>query len=752
MVTNTWRWAVPEAPRIRGDGFTVQGLFSSFQFRLDSFQRDYSWGREDVKALMDDLTSRFLRQWSPGQERRDVSNFDPYFLGPFVYYRDEGFAALVDGQQRITTIHLLMLHLRRLAIEAERPEYGNDIAALDPLIAGNSYGERAYAINEPERTALLESILDDKPYNLPADASPSVTNLYERSREIAELLPESVRDEALPLFIHWLINQVCLVGIDAIDRSQGWAIFETMNDRGVQLGPADLLKSFLLRRADNVNNRARLGETWRSMLTLLHGSGSQATTRFLQALLVGKYAMDKSDVIDIGISFHGWVQLNAEKRLGLVYPADFARFIECELTIFARRFVTLAAAALQPDQGLELVFYNSVNEIEQMPFLLAVLDPEDTDAQFRDKARLVAAFLDLAYVLQVITNRDDRPNATQPEFLELLRDLRACLDINGLRKLLGNRTAALDTTFSAIRQYGLRADNRAQVRYLLSRLTAFVEVESGRPDEIARYLERSEPFEVEHIWANKFERHQAEVKTEDKFRFQRNRLGALLLLQKSHNASYQAATYEEKIEWYRQQNYLAASLHRVTHQRNRPFTENVAKRHGLEKLFRSFDKFDVPAIEIRQHLYQRLCEIIWAPQRLGFIAPPKAASPERATAEAVSRRTRAHFGAISIARLVAAGALQVGEPLILVYLKLQHTAVVNADGQIELSTGECFDSPSPAGTAVTGKRTINGWSYWKVTREGKAVTLFDVRSAALERGLLDSGDLGTDESGATEQF
>jgi hypothetical protein len=740
---------VPDAP-IRGDGFTVQGLFSTFQFRLDSFQRDYSWAREDVKALIDDLTGQFIRQWSPGQERRDVRNFAPYFLGPFVYYRDDEFAALVDGQQRITTLNLLMLHLRRLAKEAERPEYGNDVGALDPLIAGTSYGERVYAINEPERTDLLESILEDKPYVLPNDASPSVTNLFERSQEIDELLPETIRDEALPLFIHWLLNRVCLVGIDAVDRSQGWAIFETMNDRGVQLGPADLLKSFLLRRADNVNNRARLGDTWRSMLTGLHGSGPQATTRFLQAFLIGKYAMDRADVVDIGISFHGWVQLNAEKRMGLVYPAEFARFVERDLPLHAKRFVTLTAASRHPDQGLEPVFYNGVNEIDQMPFLLSVLDLEDTPAQFRDKAKLVAAFLDLSYVQQVITNRDERPSAATPEFLELLRDLRGCRDIDQLRKLLGNRTADMDTSFSAIRQYGLRPDNRAQVRYLLARLTAFVQAEAGRPDEIARYLYRSEPFEVEHIWANKFERHQVEVKTEDKFRYQRNRLGALLLLQKSHNASYQAATYEEKIEWYRQQNLLAASLHRVTHQRNRPFTENVVKTHGLEKLFRSFDKFDMAAIETRQLLYQKLCEIIWEPQRLGFLAPPTAASPERVVAQAVARRTRAHFGAITVARLVEADVLHVGEQLTLVYRRQQHTAVINADGQIELSTGERFDSPSPAGTAVTAKRTMNGWSYWKVNRNGKAVTLFDVRSGALERGLLESGEPLPDGSSTEE--
>ncbi|MDG4774974.1 DUF262 domain-containing protein [Solwaraspora sp. WMMD792] len=724
-----------DAP-IRGDGFTVQGLFSTFQFKLDSFQREYSWGRQDVKALIDDLASRFLQHWTAGQERRDVRLFDPYFLGPFVYYRDNGFAALVDGQQRITTLHLLMLHLRRLAIEANRREYANDIAALEPLIAGTSYGERAYAIDEPERSPLLESILDDKLYSLPIGASPSVVNLFDRSEDIEDLLPEVIRDEALPLFIHWLLNRVCLVGIDAVDRRQGWSIFETMNDRGVQLGPADLLKSFLLRRADNVHNRGRLGEIWRSMLTRLHGIGGQATTRFLQALLVGKYASDKADVMDIGISFHGWVQLNAESRLQLEYPADFARFIERDLPKLSERFVTLAAATTTLERGLEAVFFNSVNEIDQMPFLLAALTPEDTDSQFREKAGLVARYLDLAYVKTIIRNGDDRPHAAAPEFFALLCEIRVCGDLDRLKNLLGAQGSVLDSSFSDIRQYGLRPDNRAQVRYLLARITAFVEQEIGRSDQVARYLDRSEPFEIEHIWANKFERHQAEVKTEDRFRYQRNRIGALLLLQKSHNAAYQAAAYEDKVEWYRSQNNLAASLHKVHHERNKPFTGFI-KKNGLEKLFRPFEKFDTAAIDTRQQLFQRLCEIVWHPQRLGFIVPPQVSVPQRTTAEAAARRTRAYFGGITIGHLVSAGVLRSGEELQLVYRGIRYVAHVNAERKLELATGEQFDSPSPAGSAVTGKRTMNGWSYWKVRRSGRLVTLFDVRSDALERGLLD---------------
>ncbi|MBT8223957.1 MAG: DUF262 domain-containing protein [Dactylosporangium sp.] len=725
-----------DAP-IRGDGHTIHQLFSSFQFQLDPYQREYSWDRKDVRVLIEDLANHFLRCWTSEHERRDTARYQPYFLGPFVYYRDGERAALVDGQQRITTLHLLLIHLRRLAIDAERPEYRNDLAALEPLIAGSSYGERAYAIDVPERVPILDAIYDEKPYTLPEDPSPSVANLYARSQELNDLIPETIRDEALPLFIHWLLNRVCLVGINASDRRLGWEIFETMNDRGVQLGPADLLKSFLLRNADNHNNLHRLGDSWRAMLTRLSVLGSQAVTRYLQAVLIGRYAHSLDDAANIDASFHGWAQEHAAARMGLRQRLDFARFIETDLAKLAERFCTLAAAAQAPDPGLEPVFYNAVNELDQMPFLLAALDTADSVSQFRDKARLVASYLDLYYIRAVVNNRTTRPSQVYDECFALIPEIRAHRTIADLQRLLGQRTAELAADFTGIRQYGLRADNRTQVRYLLSRMTAFVEDECGRARQIERYLDRREPFEIEHIWADKFERYQAEVRTESEFRIQRNRLGGLLLLAKSHNASYQAIPYEQKVDYYLSQNQLAASLHATSHKRNKPFTARVVKKHGLEKLFRPFDRFTKDAIETRQRLYERLCEIIWDPERLGFAMPLTSVAPQQVAARAAARRTRAYYGGVTVARLVAATALSVGDTLILVHKGTTHQAHINGESRIELSSGEVFDSPSPAASMVTGKATMNGWSAWKVQRSGKLVTLFDVRAGALSQGLLD---------------
>ncbi|MET8254252.1 hypothetical protein [Micromonospora sp. NPDC005197] len=111
--------------------------------------------------------------------------------------------------------------------------------------------------------------------------------------------------------------------------------------------------------------------------------------------------------------------------------------------------------------------------------------------------------------------------------------------------------------------------------------------------------------------------------------------------------------------------------------------------------------------------------------------------PSQRVPTAVARRTRAYFGGITVARLVAVGALTAGEEMVLTYKRADYKARISAAGQIELESGELFESPSPAGATVTGKVAINGWSAWKVRRADKLIPLFDVRADALSRGLLE---------------
>ena len=154
-------------------------------------------------------------------------------------------------------------------------------------------------------------------------------------------------------------------------------------------------------------------------------------------------------------------------------------------------------------------------------------------------------------------------------------------------------------------------------------MTAWIEQECGEEDRFPKYIYRyrNAPYEIEHIWANKFidHGHDKEFANEHDFWGHRNKIGGLLLLPKSFNASYGAMPYEEKREHYHARNLLAASLHPLTYKNNPSFNRFIA-RTGLP--FKSYpDGFHKADIEERTDLYRQICEQVWDPDRLLRIEP-----------------------------------------------------------------------------------------------------------------------------------
>lgn len=120
-------------------------------------------------------------------------------------------------------------------------------------------------------------------------------------------------------------------------------------------------------------------------------------------------------------------------------------------------------------------------------------------------------------------------------------------------------------------------------------------------------------YEVEHIWANHFERRTAEFSHAADFSEHRNRIGGLLLLPKSFNASYGDLTYADKLPHYNTQNLLGRSLHTQCYEHNPGFLRFV-EQSGLP--FAPIANFDKADIEARSQLYRLIAERIWNPADL----------------------------------------------------------------------------------------------------------------------------------------
>lgn len=728
-----------ESP-IHGEGVTVRTLFESNSFALDYYQREYTWTRHEVGTLIDDLSQRFLSQWNPLHDREEVGRYAPYFLGPYVYHESRGRTFLVDGQQRVTTLHLVLIYLRQLLIDQER---WIDADELERLTYTARHGKRSFKVGSSEelsRARLLNSLVTDwnglKGFTLPDNAHVSVRNLHDRSREIDGEFPEVLRGEALEPFVHWLLDRVCLVGIRALDQENGREIFVSMNDRGLRLSHVDLLKGHLFRRVGE-QTREDLGGAWADMLarlTTAETDSPEANTpsAYVRSFLLAQYAdlgEGSADAAEIGRAVHEWILRN-DVQLGLGRPAEAQAFVQ-RLTNVSKRYCELLRACREFTPALAGVYFNGHNGIDnQFTLLLSVVSSEDSDEVFTRKCSMVASFLDLVYVRRSVNNLPVHRRDLDEIVHRLIPVLRMCRTTDDVATVLGRETSLIEHDFRELTSFGLRANNRRLVRYLLSRMTAHVQRACEGGEHEYEFLRGAREYEIEHIWANRFERHRSEVETTAEFYIRRNRLGALLLLPKSVNASFRDDPYDRKIEHYYAENRLAASLHPKSRLRNTPFTHYL-RDSGLDKPFQPCPRFGVPEIERRQDLYRLLCEEIWNPARLGFRLPV-IPLPDPIPEQSGSRR---HYG-VEVVDLIRFGLITPNAKIFRTVRGEIHFATVEGDGTIRVeATGRPYHSLSAAGAAVAGTKACAGWDVWRIDRDGTALPLKRLREEAINRGL-----------------
>ena len=105
--------------RIDGDAKSIRSMLSGSRFAIDYYQREYRWETKQVHELIDDLAEKFIDSHKPGNERIAVEHYGRYFLGSIIISDKDGQKFIIDGQQRLTSTTLLLIHLYRQLEDAE---------------------------------------------------------------------------------------------------------------------------------------------------------------------------------------------------------------------------------------------------------------------------------------------------------------------------------------------------------------------------------------------------------------------------------------------------------------------------------------------------------------------------------------------------------------------------------------------------------------------------------------------------------
>ncbi len=600
---------------IDGKGRTVRELLTGRKYSIDYYQREYKWQKKHVAKLIDDLAAKFLGSHKDGNERSAVADYGHYFLGSIIISDKGGQKFIIDGQQRLTTLTLLLIFLQHHIQDAEQRGQVAD------LIFSQKYGKRSFNLDIPERTACMEALYNREEF-AECDPSESIANILARYAEIDDCFPEKLQGEALPYFVDWLIENVHLVEITAYSDGDAYTIFETMNDRGLSLTQVDMLKGYLLANITDADHRTRASGVWKARVGALLDVGKEEDADCIKSWLRSQYAESirerKRDAVPqdfdlIGTEFHRWVR-DYKDRLGLTVSAEFARFIERDLVFYSQWYERLRRAAESLTPGLECVHFNAQHNFTlQYSMLLAPLRVDDNEATSLCKLQVVASYLDILIHRRIWNWKAIDYSTMQYTMFLVTCDIRR-KSVPELAKLLRERLDADPVTFASTNRFYLTEMNGPQIHRLLARMTEYLETRSGQTSRYSEYAQRGRKgYEIEHVWADHPERHTDEFAHQSEFQQYRDRIGGLLLLPKSFNASYGDLPYAEKRVYYDSQNLLARSLHEQAYAHNPGFLRFI-EVSGLP--FRSHAEFKKADLDARQELYRRLAEQIWNPERL----------------------------------------------------------------------------------------------------------------------------------------
>jgi len=216
----------------------IRYLFSFPQIhKVPSHQRNYSWKKDNWEDFFDDIS--------------ELGENDIHFLGSIVVIPKEqiklglNYFEIQDGQQRLATILILMCVLRDLAKENGMVEdtFNSFIYAKEDM-SGNIY----------PRLELSELDNDNLVNILKGELKDYSNNIYKCYKYFYDRIKNDFKNnlkERIQYLWISLLDKVILIHINAYKDTNAFELFETLNDRGLELSAVDLIKNFILKKVSN---------------------------------------------------------------------------------------------------------------------------------------------------------------------------------------------------------------------------------------------------------------------------------------------------------------------------------------------------------------------------------------------------------------------------------------------------------------------------------------------------------------------
>jgi len=635
---------------------TLRMVFNAQRsYFIDIYQREYKWKESEVRTLLEDIDVQFSqhdrRKTQPKEIQEDVlERFQPYFLNTYLTHTTAANTAIVDGQQRLTTLLLVLIKLYHMvkAVEQEAPGRTFSSKTIQQLIfETNDFGEaERFKIYNENREEAFRSLIEGKVVDEDGETRRRIKGNF---KWISDYFDSFLRDGngnvdtvKMTYYITYLLDRISIVEI-RIERQENVAmIFEVVNDRGLGLKPYEILKGKLIGNLTG-QQKERANEVWTELQEKYFAAVLKNTTEksidldtFFRAFFRAKFADSENDYEKFEGDYKYEMYRNAKIRqfFGDFNDRDLVyRRITEDLRYFAELYLRLRTSY----EWDYLIFNKLLDQNQQYLLILSNMmqkDPNETDkimgiAKKFDQIHVILRLLDaydsndfqrLIYPLNTAV-RDKSLDDAVPEF-----DKTLSIALADAGRIVAEPQYRAADLFEYERFKGMSNKLVNFSKYVLMRIDRYLsELMDNKPSYASADLEnlenrfnrnnlRQQGMHLEHIYTQ-HPKNKALFTTNgilDEIAFQqtRNRLGMVLLLKDKLNLSSNDEIYSDKLDTYSKSDMiwnelLAGSVHEV-------YMHNLPTSLQLTKIDPTPDGvFPIDKVEERQKAVFAAIKAIW---------------------------------------------------------------------------------------------------------------------------------------------
>ncbi len=254
--------------KLNVDQKTIKDLFQDKRadFLIPDYQRPYEWSETECQTLWDDIFSFAI----PDEGRTDFDSNSEYFLGPIVTFMNNGRMEVIDGQQRLTTLMLLLRafyakfgHMQDKASVSTRQNIEKCLWKTDEFGEPNMADLKidSEVISDKYKEEFLDILRT-------GEVKKEQKSRYAVNYRFFQGCIETFKDN-FPTYFAYLptriMNNCILLPIEAESQDTALRIFSTLNDRGKPLSDADIFKAQFYKFYSNIGKKDSFINRWRDL-------------------------------------------------------------------------------------------------------------------------------------------------------------------------------------------------------------------------------------------------------------------------------------------------------------------------------------------------------------------------------------------------------------------------------------------------------------------------------------------------------